>query len=59
MVRERGSSESYSLSLDHHAIPNDSKGSQQWLVGSLGRINRFFPTPLAKIKLYYLVSKHL
>ena len=45
VVRERGLFESYSLSLDHHALSTDSKGSQQWLVGSLGRINRVFPTP--------------
>jgi hypothetical protein len=30
-----------------------------WLVGSLGLINRVFPTPLPKIKLHYLVSEQL
>jgi hypothetical protein len=32
VVRERGLSESYSLSLDHHTIASGSKGSPQWLV---------------------------
>jgi len=59
VVRERGLSGSYSLSLDRHAISSDSKGSPLWLVGSLGRINRVFPTPLPKIKLYYKASEHL
>ena len=52
-MRERGLFGSYSLSLDHQAIPNDSKGSLQWLVGLLGRINRVFPTFLPKIKRYH------
>ena len=59
VVRERGLSGSYDLSLDHHAISSDSKGCPLWLVGSLGRINRVFPTSLPKIKLYYQVSEHL
>jgi hypothetical protein len=59
VVRERGLSGSYSLSLDHHAISSDSKGSLHWLAGSLGRINRVFPTLLPKIKLYYQVSYYL
>ena len=56
--RDRALSESYSLSLDHHTIASGSKGSLQWLVGSLGSINRVFPTFLPKIKLYYPVSEH-
>jgi hypothetical protein len=58
-VRERGLPESYGLSLDHHAICSDPKGSLLWLVGSRGRINRVFPTSLPKIKLYYQVSEYL
>ena len=59
MVRERGLSGSYGLSLDHHAICSDPKGSLHWLVGSLGRINRVFPTLMPKIKLYYQASERL
>ena len=59
VVRDRGLSKSYDLSLDHHTIASGSKGSLHWLVGSLGRINRVFPTPLPKIKLYYQADDHL
>ena len=59
VVRDRGLSESYSLSLDHHTIASGSKCSQLSLVGALGRINRVFPTSLPKIKLYYHASYHL
>jgi hypothetical protein len=30
-----------------------------WLVGSLGRINRVFPTSRPKIKLYYDLDEYL
>ena len=58
VVRERGLFGSYGLSLDRHAIAAGSKGSLHWLAGSLGRINRVFPTSRPKIKLYYLVNVH-
>ena len=37
VVRERGLSGSYDLSLDHHTIASGSKGSLHWLAGSLSR----------------------